>query len=156
MCVCIIHIPLNSPKAYNSVVFSVYSQIGQTFTANSRTYSVKCKLLVAQQCPTLCDSMTVASQAPLSIGFSRQEYWRGCHFLLHGIFLNQGSNPGFPALQADSLPSEPPGKPIPEHIHHLKKEPCTHQCHSVFSLPPCSSWQSVICFCEFAYSGHFL
>jgi len=36
----------------------------------------------------------------------------GCHFLLQEIFLTQGSHaPGSPALQADSLPSEPPGKP---------------------------------------------
>ena len=32
---------------------------------------------------------TVAHQAPLSMIFSRQEYWNGCHFLLHGIFLTQ-------------------------------------------------------------------
>ena len=36
---------------------------------------------------------TVAHQAPLSMGFSRQEYWSGCHALLQGIFLIQGSNP---------------------------------------------------------------
>ena len=35
---------------------------------------------------------TVAHQAPLSIGFPRQEYWRGCYFLLQGIFLTQGLN----------------------------------------------------------------
>ena len=35
---------------------------------------------------------TVARQAPLFMGFPRQEYWSGCHFLLQGIFLNQGSN----------------------------------------------------------------
>ena len=39
----------------------------------------------------------------------------GCHFLLQGIFPTQGSNPGiesgFPALEADALTSEPPGKP---------------------------------------------
>ena len=36
----------------------------------------------------------------------------GCHFLLHGIFPTQGLNPArSPALQADALPSEPPGKP---------------------------------------------
>ena len=34
----------------------------------------------------------VAHQAPLSVGFSRQEYWSGCHFLLQGIFPTQGSN----------------------------------------------------------------
>ena len=37
---------------------------------------------------------TVARQAPLSTGFSRQEYWMGCHALLQGIFPTQGSNPG--------------------------------------------------------------
>ena len=35
---------------------------------------------------------TVAPQAPLSMGFSRQEYWVGCHALLQGIFPTQGSN----------------------------------------------------------------
>ena len=36
---------------------------------------------------------TVAYQTPLSMGFSRHKYWNGCHFLLQGIFLTQGSNP---------------------------------------------------------------
>ena len=45
------------------------------------------------------------------MGFSRQEYWNGCHFLLQGIFLTQGLNPGLLHLQADSLPPELPGKP---------------------------------------------
>ena len=35
-----------------------------------------------------------AHQAPPSLGFSRQENWSGCHSLLQGIFLTQGSNPG--------------------------------------------------------------
>ena len=37
-----------------------------------------------QSCPVPCDPWTVACQAPLSIGFSRQEYWVGWHFLLRG------------------------------------------------------------------------
>ena len=37
---------------------------------------------------------TVARQSPLSMGFSRQEYWSGFYFLLQGIFLTQGTNPG--------------------------------------------------------------
>ena len=37
---------------------------------------------------------TVACQAPLSMEFSRQEYWMGCHFLLQGIFPTKGSNAG--------------------------------------------------------------
>ena len=39
---------------------------------------------------------TVAHQAPLSKGFSRQSTGVGCHFLLQGIFPTQGSNPGLP------------------------------------------------------------
>ena len=54
---------------------------------------------------------TVAHQALLSMGFSRQEYWSGCCALLQGIFPTQGSNPGLPALQEDSWLPEPPGKP---------------------------------------------
>ena len=43
------------------------------------------------QCLTLCDP--IALQAPLSMEFSRQEYWVGCHFLLQRIFPTQESNP---------------------------------------------------------------
>ena len=52
---------------------------------------------------------TVACQAPLSIGFSRQEYWSEL-FPSPGDLPDPGIEPGPPALQADSLPSEPPGK----------------------------------------------
>ena len=55
---------------------------------------------------------TVAYQAPPSMGFSRQEYWSGLPFPSPGDLLpNPGIEPGSPALQADALPSEPPGKP---------------------------------------------
>ena len=53
---------------------------------------------------------TVAYQAPLSMGFSRQEYWSGLPFPSPGDLPNPGIEPRFPALQADALPSEPPGK----------------------------------------------
>ena len=52
---------------------------------------------------------TVACQAPLLMGFSRQEYWSGVPFPSPGD-LPPGTEAGSPALQADSLPSEPPGK----------------------------------------------
>ena len=56
---------------------------------------------------------TVACQAPLPMGFPRQEYWRvGSHYLLQGIFLTPGIEPRSPALQADALTSEPPEKPM--------------------------------------------
>ena len=56
----------------------------------------------------LCESLwTVARQAPPSRGFSRQEYWNNCHFILQGNLPNPGVESGSPELQADSLPSEP-------------------------------------------------
>ena len=57
---------------------------------------------------------TVAHLAPLSMRFSRQIYWSGCHSLLQGIFLTQGLNPRLLGLlhwQAGSLPLVPPRKP---------------------------------------------
>ena len=62
---------------------------------------------VTQLCLTLCDPLTIAHQAPLSMGFPRWEYRSGCPFLLQGIFLMSGSNPcllWFLHWQADSLP----------------------------------------------------
>ena len=54
---------------------------------------------------------TAASHAPLSMGFSRQEYWSGLPFPYPGHLSNLGIEPGSPALQTDILPSEPLGKP---------------------------------------------
>ena len=53
---------------------------------------------------------TVAHQALLSLGFSRQEHWSGLPFPSPGDLPDPGIEPGSPALQADALPSEPPGK----------------------------------------------
>ena len=64
---------------------------------------------VPQSCPALCDSMDCSiCQASLSMGFSRQEYWSGLSFSSPEDLPNPGIEPGSPALQADSLPSEPP------------------------------------------------
>ena len=52
---------------------------------------------------------TIAHQALLSMGFSRQEYWSGLPFPSPGDLPNPGIEPGSPALQADPLPSKPPG-----------------------------------------------
>ena len=54
---------------------------------------------------------TVADQAPQSMGFSRQEYWSGLLFPSPGDLPDPGIEPRPPVLQADSLPSQPPGKP---------------------------------------------
>ena len=53
---------------------------------------------------------TVAYQASQSMEFSRQEYWSGLPFPSPGYLPNPGIEPGSLALQADALPSEPPGK----------------------------------------------
>ena len=55
--------------------------------------------------------LTVAHQAPLSMEFFRQEYWSGLQFPSPGDPPDPGIEPGSPALQADALTSEPPGKP---------------------------------------------
>ena len=51
------------------------------------------------------------SQAPLSMGFPRQEYWSGLPFLSPGDLPNPEIEPRSPGLQADSFPAEPQGKP---------------------------------------------
>ena len=60
-------------------------------------------------------SWTVADQAPPSMEFSRQEYWSGLPFPSPGDLPDPGIEPGSSTLQADALPSEPPGK------HHTVK-----------------------------------
>ena len=63
---------------------------------------------------------TRAHQAPLSMKFSGQDYWSGLPFPSPGDLLNPGIKFMSPTLQADSLPSEPPGKP--------KEMPITFKC----------------------------
>ena len=65
--------------------------------------------LVVQSCLTLATPWIIACQAPLSMGFSRQEYWSGLPLPSPGDLPDPGIGPGSPASQADSLPSEPPG-----------------------------------------------
>ena len=55
------------------------------------------------------------------MGFSRQEYCSGLPLPSPGYLPDPGIEPRFPALQADSLPSEPPGKPL---YHITKQQNC--------------------------------
>ena len=64
-------------------------------------------VLVNKSCPTLVTPWIVACQAPLSMGFSRQEYWNELPFPSPGDLPNPGVKPRSPALQADSLLTEP-------------------------------------------------
>ena len=61
------------------------------------------------QGPSLATLWTITYQAPLSMEFSRQEYGSGLPFPA-GNLPDPGREPRYPALKADSLPSEPPGK----------------------------------------------
>ena len=74
--------------------------------------SFRClRAMSLQLCLTLCNPMDCSHPDPLSIGFSRQESWRGCHAPLQGIFLTQGSNLHILHWLAGSLPLAPPGNP---------------------------------------------
>ena len=70
---------------------------------NSESHSVVSKFFATP--------WTIACQAPLSMEFSRQEYWSGLPFPSPGDLPDPGIEPRSPALQADSLPSEPPRNP---------------------------------------------
>ena len=67
--------------------------------------------LVTKLCLTFVTTWTVACHAPLSMGFSRQESWSGLPFPPPGDLPDPGVEPRSPALQTDSLATEPPGKP---------------------------------------------
>ena len=58
----------------------------------------------------LATPWTIANQAPPSMGFSRQDYWSGLPFPSPRDLPDPGIEPRSPALQADALTSEPPGK----------------------------------------------
>ena len=80
-------------------------------------------VLVTHLCLILSDPMgCVACQAPLSMEFSRREYWHGLPFPSPGDLPDSGIKPRSLALQADSLPSEPPGKPIT--YKHMHRQTC--------------------------------
>ena len=88
---------------------------------------------VAQLCPTLCNRCTVAYQAPLSMGFSRQEYWSGLPFPSPGDLPDPGIKPWSLALQADALTSEPPEKPLTgSRFFLIQRDTCT----PVFTAAP--------------------
>ena len=76
-------------------------------------YSLCCAVLSRSVVSDSVTSWTAAHQAPLSTGFSRQEYWSGLPFPSPGHLPNPRIEPRSPTLPADSLPTEPQGK----HVH---------------------------------------
>ena len=65
--------------------------------------------IVTESCPTLVTPWSVAHQAPLSMGFYRQDYWSGLSFPSPGDLPDPGIEPGSPQLPAGSLPTGLPG-----------------------------------------------
>ena len=76
------------------------------------------RYLVAQSCPTLCYPI---ARLLFPWGFFRQEYWSALPFPSPEDLPNSGIEPRSPALQADSLPSEPSGKPTSKDITNKMK-----------------------------------
>ena len=72
--------------------------------------------LVAKLCPTLTTPWTVAHQAPLFMGFPRQKYWSELPFLSPRDLPDPRIEPKSPALQVDSLSTEPLGKTLMSRI----------------------------------------
>ena len=106
------------------------SQYGKQYGASSKKKKTTLELpydpaipllgmhLVAQLCWTLCDPRNCMQLTRLLCpwGFSRQEYWSGLPCPPPGDLCNSGFKLRSPASQANSLPSETPGKPIPGFI----------------------------------------
>ena len=82
-------------------------------------------------------SWTVAYLASLSMGFSRQEYWSGCRFLLQGIFLTQGLNPGLPPCRQTLYPLSHQG--IIRDAHQNCNEISPYTCQD-----PIKRWQTSV------------
>ena len=78
---------------------------------NSPAMQEKVKVKSLSRVRLFVTPWTAASQAPPSMGFSRQEYWSELPFPSPGDLPDPGIEPRSPALQADTLTSEPPGKP---------------------------------------------
>ena len=94
-------------------------------------------VLVTQSCLTLCDlPWTVAFQALLSMGFSLQKYWSMLPFPPLVDLPNSEIKPRSPTLQADSLPSEPPGKPSAAAAAAKSLQSCPTLCDPIDGSPP--------------------
>ena len=110
------------PKAYSQLITDrAGSELGFPFSfPRSCVECCLCAIsvsfggggLVTMSCLTLATPWTVARQAPLSMGFPRQEYWSGWPFPSSGDLPNPGIQPESPILQADSLPLSQQGSPL--------------------------------------------
>ena len=85
--------------------------LSDDFTAKSGKQPVSWQEKLQNPLRVFAIPLTVEYQAPLSMAFSRQDYWSGLPFSSPGDLPDPGIQPLSPVLWADFLPSEPPGKP---------------------------------------------
>ena len=100
-------VPRIVPAFYGFWILFPYDSSGFVVT-KSPNRQAKCQLL--SRVWLFATPWTVAHQAPLSMGFPRQECWSGWPLLFPGDLPDPGIEPGSPALWVDSLPSELPQK----------------------------------------------
>ena len=82
------------------------SKIFSASSLPTASFPTNCCCLVTELCPTLCDPWTVAPQAPLSMAFSRQEYWSGLPFPSPGDLPDPGVEPACQGLShREALPT---------------------------------------------------
>ena len=108
-------------------LLQLFELIIKNFTHANLELAMECVCVCACVCVLVTQSClivalwTVAHQVPLSMGFSRQEYWSGLPFLTPEDLPDTGIKPRSSALQADSLLSEPPGKSMWWNIPSYKR-----------------------------------
>ena len=94
------------------------------------------KVKIDQSCPTLHDPMDYSLPGSSANGILQPEYWSGQPFPSPGDLPNAGIEPRFPTFQADSLLSEPPGKPkqMQTIIYRMDKQGPTVQHRELYSI----------------------
>ena len=101
--------PIPNPDFLSNL--TAISSFPQKCNLNQPIWNFQIKRQLLSHVQLFMTPWTVAHQAPLSMEFSRQEYWSGQPLPSPGDLPNPGIKPWSPALQVNSLPSEPPGKP---------------------------------------------
>ena len=122
-----LYVKINIKHTTGNVVAAAEAWHTQTHTLRLPKYQECC--VCALSCVQLfVTPWTIVHHASLSMGFPRQEYWNRLPFPTPGDLPNPGIELASPALQADSLPSQPPGKmyPLPIISHFLKIHYTSH------------------------------
>ena len=130
-------------KAWHAAVHGVT----KSWTQLSNWTQMKVKVKSLSCVPLFQTPWTISYQAPLSWNFSGKSTGVGCHFLLQGLFLMQGLNPGLPHCRQTLYLLSHQGShwtemnltKIPEHFYYHERKSCKHKC--------------VFCFCRYSYCG---